>query len=579
MRGLKFALQLLILHALLLVAPVEAIQFPLHNDFSFPGRSFGIPGNATYDYVVVGGGTAGNAVATRLAKNGSYSVAVVEAGGFYEADNGNLSTVPAYANFFVGADPEDVNPRVDWGIVTEPQAAMHDRRIHIARGKCLGGSSGRHFFFYHHASKDTYARWAEEVGDASYEYNALQPYFARSAHFTPANNVLRASNASYTYEGTAFANRGGPLQVTVPNHANAVASYFLKGLSHVGIPAAADFVSGTLAGATYAMVTLDPKDMTRSSSETSYLRLALAKTVLAVYKDTLAKKILFEGTRASGVLVNTAGRAYTLHATKEVIVSAGAFHSPQLLMVSGVGPPDTLSKYEIDVVAALPGIGQNLQDQLFFGPSHRVNVVTHSALGHDPAFRAAAEATYLAHQTGPLGNGGGDFAAWEKLPEPQRAALSPAARAALASFPPDWPELEYLMFDGYAGDSRNFILGAPRDAYSYATLVAAQAAPLSRGTVSIRSADTADLPVVDPKWLSDPTDRELLLAGFKRAREVLASPAVRSVLVGEEVYPGANVTTDEQILEAIREAAMTVWHPSATCKSKFSQALANYGTL
>ena len=567
MRGLQFLWQL----SALLTSPfshrAEPVQSPLGHGFDFLGQSFGIPGNATYDYVVVGGGTAGATLAARLAEHGAHSVAVVEAGGFYELDNGNRSVVPAYANAFTGADPADVNPRVDWGIATTPQPELRGRRVHMARGKCLGGSSGRNFLFYHHATADAYARWAAEVGDASYRYDAWRPYFARSVRFTPADPALRAPNASCAYAGAAFAPGGGPLHVTLPNHANAFSSYLLRGLAAIGIPAAADFVSGALAGAAYAMNTIDPTTMTRSSAETAFLRRALATTRLAVYKDTLAQRILFAGTRATGVAVETAGLDYTLSARKEVVLAAGAFQSPQLLMVSGVGPRATLARHGIPVVAARPGVGQNLQDQLFFGPSHRVDLPTHSSLAR-PAFRAVAEAAYRTHRAGPLTNGGGDLAGWEKLPEAERAALSPATRTALARLPPDWPELEYLMLDGYVGDSGNYILGAPRDEFNYAAFTAALGAPMSTGSVTIRSADTKDLPVVDPRYLSDPADRELMVAGFKRARAVLASPAVRNVLVGEEVYPGPNVTTDAEILDAVRAGAMTVWHPAATCESR-----------
>ena len=298
----------------------------------------------------------------------------------------------------------------------------------------------------------------------------------------------------------------------------------------------------------------------------------MKETDLAIYHNTLAKKVLFDGKRATGVRVSTSGLEYTLKANKEVIVSGGTFHSPQLLMVSGVGPREKLSGLGIDVVSDLPGVGQNLQDHVWFGPSYRVNVVTHSAL-HNATFRALAQEQYLSTQSGIATNGGGDIAGWEKLPHPQRGALSQDARNALAAFPNDWPELEYLMVNAYAGDSKNYIRDAPKDSNNYAAVLAALVAPLSRGKVTIASADTVDLPIVDPNWLGDRTDEELLVAGVRRVRELMDTPIMRSVTIGEEVYPGRNVSTDEQILEALREAAMTVWHAASTCMLSSCKAL------
>ena len=413
--------------------------------------------------------------------------------------------------------------------------------------------------FYHHATKDTYAQWARQLGDASYEYNALRKYFRRSAHYTPANNAVRAPNASYNYAGTAFS-ANGPLQVTLPNYANPVSSYMLKGLSEIGVPPASDFVSGTLSGASYMMQSIDAKDFTRSSSETSYLRLDLEQTGLIIYHNTLAKKILFNGKRASGVLVNTSGLAYTLEAKKEVILSAGAFQSPQLLQVSGVGAREELSRFGIPVVHDLPGVGQNLQDHVFATPIVSVkNVLTHSILPRDPAFLAAAIAEYRSHHTGIVTNSGTEWAGWEKLPKPQRDALSPDVQKALESIPADWPELEFIFFDG------SFDPTLLDPATNYVSPVIAIVAPFSRGNVTLASADTADLPVVNPNWLVDKVDQEMMVAGFKRLRELLVTKTLKQIVCAE-VFPGLNVTSDAAILEAIKETGMTVYHPACTCK-------------
>ena len=180
---------------------------------------------------------------------------------------------------------------------------------------------------YQRGTTESYSLWADAVGDSSYEFPSLLKYFQRSVEFTPANNALRASNASVTYNPAAFSD-GGPLQVSVPNYANPFSSWSFLGLAQIGIRRIEDFVSGALLGAQYTMTTVDPKDSTRSSSETSYLRQALGRPNLQVYKNSMAQRISFgseTGTpKASGVLVNTSGLLYTLEARREVILSAGA---------------------------------------------------------------------------------------------------------------------------------------------------------------------------------------------------------------------------------------------------------------
>ena len=388
-------------------------------------------------------------------------------------------------------------------------------------------------------------------------------YYQASVDYTQPNNAKRAANASYTYNGTNFGPTANPLQVTLPNYANAFSSYYLQGLAQAGVPGASDFVSGTLNGATYAMVTLDPKDMTRSSSESSYWRLALQKTGLITYQKTLAKKILFNGKKATGVLVDSQGVQYSLTANKEVIVSNGAFQSPQLLMVSGIGPQTTLSGLGIPVVQNLPGVGQNMWDQIYYGPSYQVNVLTHSILGN-PVLAGQANTQYIKDQTGVVGNPGGDIIGWEKTPK--GANLSASTKAALATFPADWPALEYFMIDAFAGDNENYILGSPQTPFQYAAAITALVAPLSRGNVTIKSADTNDLPVVNPNWFTDPADQEVGIAAFKRLREVMSTPAMKKIIIGDEVFPGLNVTTDAQILNYIKNTAITIWHAAATCK-------------
>ncbi|CAF9937390.1 MAG: hypothetical protein ALECFALPRED_007237 [Alectoria fallacina] len=525
------------------------------------GSSFGTPGNASFDYVIVGGGTAGLVLAARLSENPSTSVAVIEAGSFYEL-NGNYSEIPALDTLWAGKDPKDTNPEVDWGFDTVPQAGALNAIIHYARGKCLGGSSARNYLGYLRSTKDAYTRWAQQVGDQSYTFDNLLPYYEKSLDFTPPDYSKRVANATPQFDVSNLG-KGGPLSVTFSNYAQAIASYVQKGLQELGIHPINGLTSGELLGSSYVMDTIQPKNQQRESSETGFLRPALGRTNLKVYPMTLAKKILFDSKKAAiGVGVDTENEDYVLSANKEVVVSAGAFQSPQLLMVSGIGPAATLKKYNIPIVAERPGVGQNMQDHILMGPSYRVNVITGTSL-INATFAAEAASLFDNFQSGILTNPGGDFGAWEKLPQSLRSTLPESAQTALATFPADWPEIEYLSIAGYLGNQEDFT--QPDDGYDYSSVAIALTAPLSRGTIDISSVDMSDPPLIDPRWLTDPTDIAVAVAGYKRVRELFATEAMKKVEIGIEYYPGLNVSTDAEILQIIRESVSTVYHASATC--------------
>lgn len=236
-----------------------------------------------------------------------------------------------------------------------------------------------------------------------------------------------------------------------------------------------------------------------------------------------------------------------------------------MLMISGVGPANVLEQYGIPVVSDLQGVGQNMWDHFIFGTSYQVTTLTHSALGK-PSSLQQATAQYRTNGSGLLGNPGGDILAWEKLPDLQRKSLSPSTQASLAKFPPDWPEVEYLILDAYSGDNEDYITGAPHTPYMYVSPAAAIVTPQSRGNVSISSADSADPPLISPNWLSHPADQELAVAAFKRIRELMATEIVKSVTVGDEIVPGPKIMTDAAILDAIKKNGIEAFHASATCK-------------
>jgi choline dehydrogenase len=202
---------------------------------------------------------------------------------------------------------------------------------------------------------------------------------------------------------------------------------------------------------------------------------------------------------------------------------------------------------------------------LLFSVTHEVNLITHSKL-LDPAFAVSQIIAYNTNRTGMFCNQGDDMLAWEKLPASYRKKLSRATQEGLAKFPADWPELEFLMDDAYFGFGRDIVNDTPRDGKMYATVAGAIITPFKRGNVTILSNDTSDNPAVSPNYLIDPRDEEIIVAAFKRVREVFKADALRPILIGEEFFPGKNVSTDAEILEFIRQAGLEVYHASATCK-------------
>ena len=393
------------------------------------------------------------------------------------------------------------------------------------------------------------------------------PYFQEGIQYTPPDDEVFTDIVATPDSPLAFGRGTGPLQVSYDNTNDAFTSLAQRALQNSGMINTAGFNMGELMGSSSMTFTIDPTNAHRSSSESSFLQAALKNTTLKVYKRTMAEKIQFSGNNvASGVTVTTnGGIPYTLSATKEVIVSAGAFQSPQLLMVSGIGPRAILENLNIPVLKDLPGVGQNLWDSPYWGSSFRVNVETASTLQNDPKALAAATKAY-AQAKGPLAVSSGGVFGWEKFPESYRQNFSAATQKALAAFPADWPELEWLPVSAFLGTQANHQNADPLDGYNYATMATALIAPLSRGNVSISSSSMSDSPLINPNWLTDPVDVELAIAALKRQREIWGVLSSYNVTIGKEAWPGPAVQTDAEILSAIREMVTPIWHASATCK-------------
>ncbi|KAI4212768.1 MAG: hypothetical protein LQ349_009326, partial [Xanthoria aureola] len=448
------------------------------------------------------------------------------------------------------------------------------RKVHYARGKTLGGSSARNYMIYHRPTVGSMQKWADEVGDQSYAWNNILPFFKKSCNYTSFNKDLY--NVTISQDSSAFDPRGGPLHTSFSNYADGFGSWAQKGFAGVGMELQDGLNSGILHGTSFSTLTIDPRNGYRSSSESSFLQAALQNgTAPMIYKNSLATRILLDSNNtATGVTVTTAGPYgipalnYTLSARKEVIVSAGAFQSPQLLMVSGIGPQDQLKRNNIAVKQDLPGVGQNMWDHVLFGISRRVNVLTASASANSAVVAARLAEQFRTNGSGPLAAFGAGIYGWEDLPQPYRSALSNNSVQELDSFPADWPELEWLPISSFLGYRGNAQTVDPRDGYNYATINPGIIAPLSRGNISINSSEMTSPPIINPNWLSSTTDQELAIQGFKRAREIwqVLEEAGLTVDDGKEYFPGNNVTEDRDILDFIQRSVMTIYHAAGTCK-------------
>lgn len=294
-------------------------------------------------------------------------------------------------------------------------------------------------------SKDAMSRWAELVDDPSYQFENTLPFFMKTVSFTAPDPDYRAVRTLYNQ--STFDKAGQPLEVSYPKFPMPFSDWVRRALIEIGLPEAKDFNSGLLMGHQFCSMTIRPQDQSRSSSEAAFFHSSKHLDGLSVYQKTLAKRILFDAqNKAIGVRVKGAWKS-TLRATREVIVSAGAFQSPQLLMVSGIGPADVLQRYGIKVLVDLPGVGQNMWDHVFFGPSYQVTVDTFSRMTHN-SFRFLVQVfNYFVLKRGALTNPSTDYIAFEKLPLRLRSTWPANVANDLSWFPDDWPEIEvrYLL--------------------------------------------------------------------------------------------------------------------------------------
>lgn len=437
---------------------------------------------------------------------------------------------------------------------------------------------------YAQTAKGAHQAWAYAVNDQSYTYENMLQYYKKTLNYTMQPHATRLENATVEYN-PADMSTGGELQVTYPAYTQSWSTWVSKGLAAIGVPEVGAFINGNLLGHTWQLSTIRASDSHRSDSDTAYLRPVMSRPNLSVFQFTMAERIIFENKIAKGVaFTSTAmGCIGTALASKEVILSAGVFQSPQLLQVSGVGPKDLLEKNGIKVVADVPGVGQGMRDHMTIFASYEVDVLTSTALSNAEYLNDAIK-EFNENASGPLSSPGGDLVGGEKIPAQLRKGFAAETKECkylsfyalcklfpliqnhprlthitdLSSYPDDWPEILFNVFPGGVSAAN----GA--SGKNFATLQATLVAPHSRGTVTIQSSEMSDAPIINPNWLTENSDIDVLVAGFKRVREVLNSSAMAPVLKGGEVFPGPSVETDEDIRAYIARSSSPLYHAFAT---------------
>lgn len=299
---------------------------------------------------------------------------------------------------------------------------MNNKVIRYPRGKVLGGSSRLNAMAWGESSRGVFQKWADDLGDQSYTYDNIVQYYKKPVHFSPPRPDTRLANATPSFNSEDVGTSGS-IQVTYPPYAYSWTTWLATMLDAAGMKATQSFSNGNLNGSAWHMSAVDQATGTRSCADVAYLKPLLKKSTLTIFDKTLAERIVFDKKKtATGVEVSSSSGKFTLRAKKEVIVAGGVFMSPQLLQVSGVGPKKVLDKYKIPVVADRPGVGQNMQDQVFADVVYRVNLPTSSTLG---ITNADVEA-WQKNGTGPLSNPGGEFGGFEHIPADLRTGFSPA---------------------------------------------------------------------------------------------------------------------------------------------------------
>jgi choline dehydrogenase len=481
------------------------------------------PPSAThFDYIIVGAGSAGCVLANRLTASGRHRVLLLEAGG---PDRNIWIHIPlGYGKLFS-------NAKVNWLYKTEPEPELNGRQVIQPRGKVLGGSSSINGLLYIRGQHEDFDHW-RQLGNAGWGFADVLPFFRRAEDQERGTDDLHGV--------------GGHLKVSDVCEPHPLCEAFIAANQQCGFPRNDDFNGPTQEGAGYFQLTT--RNGRRWSTAVGYLKEARRRPNLTVVTDALASRILFSGRRAIGVEYRQGQKhgttTHTAHASGEVIVCGGAFNSPQLLQLSGLGPAELLRQHGIEVIADLPGVGADLQDHLQIRVLYRcTEPITMNDVINDWRYRYAAGLRYLLSRKGLLTIGAGYAGAFLRT------------RPELAT--PD-VQLHFLIFSADAA-------GATLHPFSGFMASVCQLRPESRGFVRIKSREPSQAPAIQPRYLSARADCDCVIDGMKLLRRVMGQPVMQKY-IAEEYAPGAQVASDAELLAYARDTGTTVYHPTSTCR-------------
>jgi choline dehydrogenase-like flavoprotein len=473
----------------------------------------------TFDYVVVGGGTAGCVLANRLSAAPDTRVLLIEAGG---RDRWIWIDIPVGYIYCIG------NPRTDWCYRTEPCAGLNGRSILYARGKVLGGCSSINAMIYMRGQREDYDAWADATGDAGWSWERVLPLFKRSEdHHRGAGE---------------FHGAGGEWRVERQRLGWEILDAFQAAAEEIGIRPIEDFNTGANEGS--GKFEVNQRRGVRWSASKAFLRPIQQRPNLTVVTDALVRRLVLSGRRVTGVEIERAGEVTAAEARVETVLAAGSIGTPQIMQLSGIGPAGLLERYGIAVAHELPGVGENLQDHLQLRMAFRVrNVRTLNQVVHSMTGKARIGLEYLLFRTGPL-------------------TMAPSQLGLFTRSSPEHarPNIEFhiqpLSLDRF---------GEPLHTFPAFTVSVCNLRPTSRGSVRITSPDPRQAPAIQPDYLSAPEDQRVAIDSLRLGRRI-ARGAALARYQPEEFVPGLQFESDAELVKAAGDVGTTIFHPIGTCR-------------
>lgn len=472
-----------------------------------------------FDFVVVGAGSAGCVLANRLSENGKYTVAIIEAG---PKDNYPWIHIP------IGYFRTMGNPNTDWCYETEHDPGLNGRSLKWPRGKVLGGSSSINGLLYVRGQAEDFRDWAQ-LGNKGWDWEDVMPFFRKAEHWEGDSHEERG--------------KGGPLNVSENQVERDVVRAWIDAAEALGYPKNPDYNSGDQEGVGHFQMTM--KNGFRCSSAVAYLKPARRRKNLSIITDCMTTGLMIEGKQVTGITALLKGKKTEIKANREVILSAGAIGSPQLLMTSGIGDPLDLKPHGIDVKHKLEGVGKNLQDHLQARPVYKCTSGSINTDSRNPIKLVGMALQYALTRQGPM------------------AMAASLGTGFLRSDPAlDRPDIQFHI-QPFSADSP--AEGPHR--FSAFTASVLQLRPESTGHIELKSADMRDYPAIHPNYLATQNDCDTIVRGIKIARNICKTEPLAS-MVTEEFNPGLSVKEDDDaaILDWARSNSTTIYHPTGTCK-------------